>query len=284
MRIRKFLTNSVVHIVLAAMSFIWILPIVFALLTSFRAESGSVKSYIIPKQFTFANYTELFRVSVGGLTYARWFANTLVIAIITCVLSAFFILSVSYALSRMRFRMRKPFMNLALILGMFPGFMSMIAVYYILKGFGFLETGFSSLFALVLVYSGGAGLGFYITKGFFDTVPKSLDEAAYIDGCTNWQVFTKITLPLSKPIAVYTLITSFMGPWTDFIFAKVILGQNREYYTIAIGLWTMLEREFIETYYTQFFAGCVLISVPISVLFLVTQKFYSDCMAGAVKG
>ena len=284
MKIRKFLTNSVVHVVLGILSFIWILPIVFALLTSFRAESGSVKSYIIPKQFTLSNYTSLFSVSVGGLTYARWFANTFVVAVFSCILSAFFILSVSYALSRMRFRMRKPFMNLALILGMFPGFMSMIAVYYILKGFGFLETGLTSLLALILVYSGGAGLGFYVTKGFFDTIPKSLDEAAYLDGCTNWQVFTKITLPLSKPIAVYTLITSFMAPWTDFIFARVILGQNREYYTIAIGLWTMLEREFIETYYTQFFAGCVLISIPIAGLFLLTQKFYADCMAGAVKG
>ena len=284
MKIKKFLTNSLVHVVLAILSCVWIMPIVFAVLTSFRAESGSVKSYIIPKSFTISNYTSLFSVSVGGLTYARWFANTLMVAIFTCVLSAFFILSVSYALSRMRFRMRKPFMNLALILGMFPGFMSMIAVYYILKGFGFLETGYSSLLALILVYSGGAGLGFYITKGFFDTIPKSLDEAAYIDGCTNWQVFMKITLPLSKPIAVYTLIVSFMAPWTDFIFAKVILGQNREFYTIAIGLWTMLEREFVETYYTQFFAGCVLISIPISILFLLTQKFYSDCMAGAVKG
>ena len=284
MRIKKILGNSVVHAILAILSFVWVMPIVFALLTSFRGEPGSVKTYIIPKQFTLANYTGLFNVGVGGLTYARWFTNTLVVAIISCVLSGFFILSVSYALSRMRFRMRKPFMNLALILGMFPGFMSMIAVYYILKGFGFLETGMSSLFALTLVYSGGAGLGFYITKGFFDTIPKSLDEAAYLDGCTNWEVFTKITLPLSKPIAVYTLIVSFMGPWTDFIFARVILGQNREYYTIAIGLWTMLEREFIETYYTQFFAGCVLISIPISILFLMTQRFYTSVMGGAVKG
>ena len=284
MRTRKILVNSTVHVLLAVLSFIWVLPIVFAILTSLRAESGGAKSYIIPKQFTLSNYTALFTSSVGGLTYARWFGNTLVVAIFSCLLSVFFILSVSYALSRMRFRMRRPFMNLALILGMFPGFMSMIAVYYILKGFGFLETGFSSLFSLILVYSGGAGLGFYVTKGFFDTIPKSLDEAAYLDGCTNWQVFTKITLPLSKPIAVYTLIVSFMAPWTDFIFAKVILGQNREYYTIAIGLWTMLEREFIETYYTQFFAGCILISIPITVLFVLTQRFYTSVMAGAVKG
>ncbi|MDR1914900.1 MAG: ABC transporter permease subunit [Clostridiales bacterium] len=284
MKTRKFLVNSLAHVVLAVLSVIWVLPICFALLTSFRGESGSAKTYIIPRQFTFDNYTNLFKVGVGGLNYARWFSNTFIVAIFSCLLSAFFILSVAYSMSRLRFRTRKPFMNVALILGMFPGFMSMIAVYYILKGFGFLESGATSLFALVLVYSGGAGLGFYITKGFFDTVPKALDEAAYLDGCTKWQVFTKITLPLSKPIAVYTLITSFMAPWTDYIFAKVILGQNRDYYTIAIGLWTMLEKEFLETYYTQFFAGCVLISIPIAILFLLTQKFYTDSMSGAVKG
>ncbi|MDR2650165.1 MAG: ABC transporter permease subunit [Clostridiales bacterium] len=284
MKSRKFWVNTLVHVILAALSFIWILPIFFAVLTSFRAESGAEKTYIIPKGFTVNNYLNLFNVGTGGLNYARWFGNTIVVAGFSCVLSAFFILCVSFSLSRMRFRMRQPFMNVALILGMFPGFMSMIAVYYILKGFGFLETGAISLVALVLVYSGGAGLGFYITKGFFDTIPKSLDEAAFLDGCTKWQVFTKVTLPLSKPIAVYTLITSFMAPFTDYIFARVILGQNRDYYTIAVGLWTMVEREFIEQYYTRFFAGCVLISIPIAILFLLTQKFYTDSMSGAVKG
>jgi len=281
---RKFLVNSMVHVILSVLGFVWILPIVFALLTSFRAESGQAKSYIIPKAFTLNNYIALFNGSVGGLNYSRWFTNTLLVASASCILSAFFILAVSFALSRLRFILRKPFMNMALVLGMFPGFMSMIAVYYILKGFGFLDTGEASLIALILVYSGGAGLMFYITKGFFDTIPKTLDEAAFLDGCTKWQVFTKITLPLSKPIAVYTLITSFMGPWIDYIFAKVILGQNRDYYTIAIGLWTMLEREFIEQYYTRFFAGCILISIPISILFLLTQKFYTDSTSGAVKG
>ncbi|MDR1558378.1 MAG: ABC transporter permease subunit [Clostridiales bacterium] len=284
MKSRKFWVNSLVHVILAVLGGIWILPIVFAVLTSFRAESGAEKTYIIPKAFTLANYQRLFTIETGGLNYARWFGNTVVVAIFSCVLSAFFILCVSFALSRMRFRMRQPFMNVALILGMFPGFMSMIAVYYILKGFGFLETGATSLVALVLVYSGGAGLGFYVTKGFFDTIPKSLDEAAFLDGCTKWQVFTKVTLPLSMPIAVYTLITSFMAPFTDYIFARVILGQNRDYYTIAIGLWTMLEQEFIEQYYTRFFAGCILISIPIAILFLLTQRFYTDSMSGAVKG
>ena len=219
-----------------------------------------------------------------NINFTRWFANTLVIAIFSTILSAFFVLCVSYVMSRLRFKMRKKFMNIALILGMFPGFMSMIAVYYILKGLGLLETGILKQIALVLVYSGGAGLGFYMAKGFFDMIPKSIDEAAYIDGATKWDTFLRITIPLSKPIITYTLITAFMGPWVDYIFAKVILGNDSSYYTIAIGLWTMLEQEFVEYYYTQFYAGCVIISIPISILFLLTQKCYVEGVSGAVKG
>ena len=210
--------------------------------------------------------------------------NTLIIAIFSTVLSAFFVLCVSYVMSRLRFKMRKKFMNIALILGMFPGFMSMIAVYYILKGLGLLETGVLKQVALVLVYSGGAGLGFYMAKGFFDTIPKTIDEAAYIDGASKWDTFIRITVPLSKPIITYTLITAFMGPWVDYIFAKVIMGNDSDYYTIAIGLWTMLEKEFVEYYYTQFYAGCVIISIPIAILFLLTQKCYVEGISGAVKG
>lgn len=210
--------------------------------------------------------------------------NTLIIAIFSTLLSAFFVLCVSYVMSRLRFKMRKPFMNIALILGMFPGFMSMIAVYYILKGLGFLETGVLKQVALVLVYSGGAGLGFYMAKGFFDTIPKTIDEAAYIDGATKWDTFIHVTIPMSKPIITYTLLTAFMGPWVDYIFAKVIMGNETPYYTIAIGLWNMLEKEFVEYYYTQFYAGCVVISIPIAILFLMTQKCYVEGVSGAVKG
>lgn len=283
MKTKKFITNSIVHIVLAILSFIWILPIFFVILTSFRAESGSYKTYIWPKGFTLDNYINLF-VERGQLHYTKWFMNTLIVAIFSCLISAFFVLCVSYCMSRLRFKMRKPFMNIALILGMFPGFMSMFAVYYILKGLGFLESGVMKMIALVLVYSGGSGLGFYIAKGFFDTIPRTIDEAAYIDGATKWDTFIKITIPLSKPIIVHTLLTSFMSPWVDYIFAKVIMGTETDYYTIAIGLWSMLEKEYIEYYYTQFYAGCVLISIPIAILFLLTQKCYTESVAGAVKG
>lgn len=283
MKSKKRIINIACHALLGVLAVFWLLPIFYVILTSFRAESGSYKSYIWPRAFTLDNYIDLIS-SNSLINFPQWFMNTLVISICTMLLSAFFILSVAYVMSRIRFKMRKPFMNVALVLGMFPGFMSMIAVYYILKGMGFLESGTLKQVALVMVYSGGAGLGFYVAKGFFDLIPKGLDEAAYLDGATRWDTFWKITVPLSKPIITHTLLGAFMGPWVDFIFAKVILGNDIEHYTMAIGLWTMLEKEYVEYYYTQFYAGCVLISIPIAILFLLTQKCYVESMGGAVKG
>ena len=283
MRAKRMITNTASHVLLAVLSLIWVLPIFYVVLTSFRKEGGTYKSYIWPKAFTLDNYKNLI-TGHSNIDFTRWFLNTFIIAILSTILAAFFVLCVSYCMSRLRFKMRKPFMNVALILGMFPGFMSMIAVYYILKGLGLLETGLLKQLALVLVYSGGAGLGFYMAKGFFDTIPKTIDEAAYIDGASKWANFIHITIPLSKPIITYTLLTSFMGPWVDYIFAKVIMGNDTKYYTIAIGLWNMLEPEYIDYYYTQFYAGCVLISIPISILFLLSQRCYVEGVAGAVKG
>ena len=283
MRAKRMITNTASHVLLAVLSLIWVLPIFYVVLTSFRKEGGTYKSYIWPKAFTLDNYKNQI-TGHSNIDFTRWFLNTFIIAILSTILAAFFVLCVSYCMSRLRFKMRKPFMNVALILGMFPGFMSMIAVYYILKGLGLLETGLLKQLALVLVYSGGAGLGFYMAKGFFDTIPKTIDEAAYIDGASKWDTFIHITIPLSKPIITYTLLTSFMGPWVDYIFAKVIMGNDTKYYTIAIGLWNMLEPEYIDYYYTQFYAGCVLISIPISILFLLSQRCYVEGVAGAVKG
>lgn len=283
MKTKRVISDIFCHILLALLSAIWVLPILYVVLISFRKESGSYKSYIWPKGFTLDNYINLFKPT-SQIDFGRWFMNTLIIAVISTVIAAFFVLCVSYCMSRLRFKMRKPLMNVALILGMFPGFMSMIAIYYILKGLGFLETGVLKQIALIMVYSGGAGLGFYMAKGFFDTIPRTIDEAAYIDGATKWDTFVKITIPLSKPIITYTLITTFMGPWVDYIFAKVIMGNDTKYYTIAIGLWTMLEKEYVEYFYTQFYAGCVLISIPIAILFLLTQRYYVEGLAGAVKG
>lgn len=279
---KKTIVNIIIHIFLAILSFIWVLPIFWVVLTSFRGEKGSYVTTFFPKTYTINNYVKLF-TDTSILNFPKMFMNTFIIAIFTCIISTIFVLSVSYTMSRMRFNMRKPFMNVAMILGLFPSFMSMIAVYYILKALGLAE-GSMIRIALIIVFSAGSGVGFYVAKGFFDTIPKALDEAAIIDGATRWQVFTQITAPLSKPIIVYTILTSFMGPWVDFIFAKVICRADAQYYTVAIGLWKMLEKEYIDSWYTCFAAGAVVVSIPIAILFLLTQKFYVDGMSGAVKG
>ena len=274
--------NFFVHVFLAMLAAIWVLPIFWIILTSFRAEQGSYVSTFFPKGYTIANYIKLF-TDRNVLNFPRMFANTLIIAIFTCIISTFFVLSVSSTLSRMRFKLRKPYMNLAMILGLFPGFMAMIAEYYILKALGLTE-GSAVRLALIIVYSAGTGLGFQIAKGYFDTIPRSVDEAAIMDGATQWQVFTRITMPLSKPIIIYTVMTSFIAPWVDFIFAKVIVRANADQFTVAIGLWNMLQKEYINQWYTSFAAGAVIISLPIAILFVYMQKFYVEGMSGAVKG
>lgn len=279
---RRFINNSIVHVVLSVLAVIWVFPIIWVILTSFRAEKGSYVSTFFPQSFTLDNYVKLF-TDTSILNFPQMFMNTLIIAIFSCILSTFYVLAVSYCLSRLKFKLRKPYMNMAMILGLFPGFMSMIAVYFILKAMGMTEGNLIRV-ALILVYSGGAGLSFQIAKGFFDTIPIAVDEAALLDGCTRWQIFTKITLPLSKPIIIYTVLTSFMSPWLDFIFAKVICRANSDQYTIAIGLWQMLQKEYIDSWYTSFAAGAVLISIPIAALFLFMQRYYVDGLSGAVKG
>ncbi len=281
-KFRKKIVNVFVHICLAILAFIWVLPIFWVILTSLRGEKGSYVTTFFPKTYTFGNYIRLF-TDTSILNFPKMFMNTFVIAIFTCIISTIFVLSVSYTMSRMRFKMRKPFMNIAMILGLFPSFMSMIAVYYILKALNLAEGSMIPV-ALIIVFSAGTGVGFYVAKGFFDTIPKALDEAAIIDGATRWQVFTRITVPLSKPIIVYTILTSFMTPWIDFIFAKVICRADARYYTVSIGLWKMLEKEYIDSWYTCFAAGAVVVSIPIAILFLFTQKFYVEGMSGAVKG
>nr|WP_302890149.1 sugar ABC transporter permease [uncultured Blautia sp.] len=279
---KRFVNNTIVHVSLAILAFIWVFPIIWVVLTSFRAEKGSYVSTFLPRSYTLDNYIKLF-TDTSILNFPRMFMNTLIIAIFSCLIATFYTLAVSYCLSRLKFKLRKPYMNMAMILGLFPGFMSMVAVYFILKAAGLTEGNLIRV-ALILCYSGGAGLGFQIAKGFFDTIPYAVDEAAILDGCPKWQVFTKVTLPLSKPIIVYTVLTAFMAPWLDFIFAKVICRANSDQYTIAIGLWKMLEKEYIDSWYTSFAAGAVLISIPIAILFLCMQKYYVDGVSGAVKG
>lgn len=278
-------SNAMTYIILIALCVIWLIPIVWILLISFSAGVNGVPNYFFPKYgYTIHNYTKLFTDAgiQSGFYFPRWFMNTFFVACFSCVISSFLVLSVSYVLSRMRFKLRKPIMNIALILIMFPGFMSMAAVYYVLKTIHLTDT----LYALVLVYAGGASLGFYIAKGFFDTIPASLDESAMIDGATKSEIFWKITIPLSKPIIVYTVLTAFLAPWGDFIFSNYIIGPTAyKNYTVAIGLFRMIDKEHIIAYFSMFTAGAVLISIPITLLFIFMQKYYvSGVTSGSVKG
>lgn len=277
-RFSKHATNASTYLVLIVLSLIWLTPIAWVILTSLRVEPGAVTPDFFPKNYTMQNFTDLWNNKV--YPFKMWFFNTLIVSVATCIVSTFLTLTISYVLSRMRFRLRKPYMNLALILGMFPGFMSMIAVYYVLKAVNLTQ----SLVALVVVYSACAGINFYICKGFFDTIPRALDEAARLDGATNAQIFAKIILPLSGPIVVYTSLMAFMAPWADFIFAKIIMGDNYNKYTVAIGMYQMIEKDNISTYFRQFNAGCVLIGIPIIALFIMLQRFYVEGITGgAVK-
>ena len=280
MKRNRFIGNTIVHVILTILSIIWLFPVVWIVLASFNANPDPGSSNFFPTSFGLQNYIKLF-TETDQFYFVKWFGNTFLVAVGTCLLSTFYVLCVSYTLSRLRFKARKKLMNVGLILNMFTGFMSMIAVYYILKGIGLSE----SLVSLVFVYSAGQALQYHIAKGFFDTIPRAVDEAAWIDGATRFQVFYKITIPLSKPILIYTVLTSFMAPWIDFIFAKVILGTNYNKYTVAIGMWTMMQKEYIQTWYGRFTAAAVIVSIPISLLFLFMQKYYVEGMsAGAVKG
>ena len=267
--------------IIAILCVLWVLPVVWLVCTSFSSYSGMNTSTFFPKEWSFIHYKLLLTPDTVN-QFPTWFMNTFRIACWTCVISTLFVLMVAYATSIMRFKARKPMMNIAVILNLFPGMLAMIAVYFTLKTFNLTN----SHIGLILVYSASSGLGYLIAKGFFDTVPRSLCEAARLDGCNEAMIFWKVVIPTSRPIIVYTVISSFLTPWMDFVYSKMILNAGiSANYTVAVGLYRMLDKSLINTYFTQFCVGGVLVSIPISVLFLIMQKFYVEGVTnGAVKG
>lgn len=280
-RTRRIILDILTHLFLAVMGIIWILPIVWVFLESFNADQGATQNTFFPTKYTVNNYVKLF-TETDVMNFPRMFLNTFIIAVFVCLISLFFVLSVAFCMSRLRFHFRKAFMNIALILGMFPGIMAVVAIYFILKAMG-LTSSSGTLIALIIVYSAGSGAGFYVMKGYMDTIPTSLDEAAYLDGCTKWQVFWKIIVPICKPMIVYQAIVGFLAPWLDFVMAGVI-ARDQHGWTVALGLWNMLQKEYIYQWYTRFAAGAVCVSVPIAILFILMQRFYQEAMSGSVKG
>ena len=296
LKARRIIGDTVIYLILAVLSAIWLLPLIWLILQSFSGEGIASRARLIPKTFSFDNYLLLFSNFTGktqegasivhtydGL-FTTWFLNTLIIAVATTIISTLFVLGTAYALSRFRFKARSVFMKVNLVLGMFPGFLSMIIMYWVMKEIFHLQGHYASL---IILYSAGAGGGYYISKGFFDTISKSIDEAAMIDGANKAQIFWQIILPLAKPIIIYTILTSFMGPWGEYVTSSYIVGlQNVQDWTVAIGLFKfMSDNDLMMTYYTQFAAGAVFVSIPITALFFFLQKYYvSGVTGGAVKG
>ena len=278
LRTSRAITNTAIHILLIAISIIWLIPFVCIVLQSFRVESTGQVGYVLPKVWGIDNYTRLFSTD-----FTRWYTNTFIAALITALIQTIIVLCMSYTLSRFRFKMRKPLMRFMLILGMFPGMLSMIILYRVLKDLGLTQANATP--GLILVYVASSGMGYYVSKGFFDTIPTSLDEAARVDGATRAQILYKIILPLSKPIVIYTILTAFMGPWGDYVFARYISFGTSAGKNVAVGLYDWLNRDSIANNYTMFCAGGVLVALPVTILFLFLQKYYVEGVTGgAVKG
>ncbi len=272
--------NVITYIIIISMCIIWLIPFFCILLESFRMETTMQVGYVIPKQWGVGNYVSL----IKNTNFVKWYTNTLIIALAVSVIQTFTVFCVSYTLSRMRFNGRKLLMNISLVLGMFPGFITLIVLYNILSDLGM--TGAGSVPGLILVYTASSGMGFHVAKGFFDTISKSLDEAARVDGANRAQVMFKIILPLTKPIVIYTMLTAFMSPWGDFMFAKYIAHNTSEGMNVAVGLQSLISTpQMLSAHYTEFCAGGVLVAVPITILFMCLQKYYVEGVTGgAVKG
>ncbi len=280
-KLKRVIGNTVGHVVLTVLSIIWLIPLVYLFLQSLKKEHIAFSTTFFPENYTLDNYKALFTPESWDTGFMKWYGNTLIVSIFSALFTTIFVLMVAYAFSRVKFKARKPIMNVMLILGMFPGFMSMTAIYFLLQALNAPST-----MGLILVYSGGAAMSYYVSKGFFDTIPKSLDEAAKIDGASRFRVFCKIILPLSKPIIIYTILVSFIAPWCDFIFASLITGASRADWTVAVGMRDWVNnRSNLNMQFGVFCAGSVVVATPITALFMWLQKYYvQGVTGGAVKG
>ncbi len=278
-RASRTLSNILVYAVLILITVVWLFPFFGIVLESFRVEYPGQVSYLWPQEFGLDNYERL----INETDFMIWFRNTAFMGVATAFLQTFFVLSMSYVLSRLRFKGRKLLMNAMLILGMFPGFLTMILIYKV-----FSELGLTMQMApvgLIIVYCASSGMGYYVSKGFFDTIPKSLDEAARVDGATRWQVFYKVIMPLAKPIVIYTILMGFMAPWGDFMMASYIIHENSVGMNVAVGMYEWLSKAMVNSNYTMFCAAGVIVALPVTAVFLALQKYYVEGVTGgAVKG
>ena len=278
-RASRRIGNTIVYIVLIAISVIWLFPFFGIVMESFKVNTQMMDGELFPEVFGFDNYIRLFKET----DFLKWFGNTALMGVATALFQTLFVLMMSYTLSRLRFKGRKGLMNLMLILGMFPGFLTMILIYKVFYDLGL--TMEMAPVGLIIVYCASSGMGYYISKGFFDTIPKTLDEAARVDGATRFQVFYKVIMPLSGSIIIYTILMGFMAPWGDFMMASYIIHENSQGMSVAVGMYEWLSKTNLNTHYTMFCAAGVIVAIPVTIVFLALQKYYVEGVTGgAVKG
>ena len=274
---RRVADNVRTYLLLLIMAAIFLFPCLWLILASF-SKTGSLYDFkgFFPQAFSLQTFVDLFTDDVNGLyPYKTWFFNTLYVAAGSCILGTILVLLTGYVMSRFRFHGRDGLKKLTLVLGMFPGFMGLTAVYIIMTQLGLVDR----LEALIFFYAATAPVGYMVQKGYFDSIPSTIFEAARLDGATNLQVFTKVTLPLSKPMIVYTVLTQFAWPWSDVLLPKLLL-KDREMWTVAVGLFNLPEQHF-----ARFAAGSVFIAVPIVILYFCLVKYIVNGLtAGSVKG
>lgn len=272
---KRRIKTLLVHMELILISLIVLIPVVWIVMSSFQAGNSLSTTSFMPKQLTIDNYKDLF-LNTG---FPNWFINSLEVAILNAFCSVLLIVLTSWIMSRFSFRGKKTGLMTLLVLSMFPSFLSMTAIYTLFVVLNLLN----KPVALVLIYAAGAiPYNVWLVKGYIDGIPKSLDEAAYIDGSSKMNTFLKIILPMSKPIIVYCAVSQFMMPWMDYIIPSLLLTGDKNK-TVAVGLYAMIETD-QNANFTAFAAGAVFIAVPITILYLIFQKFLvKGIAAGASK-
>lgn len=265
--------RAFVLVFLLITSFLVIYPLVYTIVAAFTPGNSISNLHIIP----FKNGVTLdhFKYLFEQTNYLLWFKNTLIIATGTSVTTLLVCSMSAYIFSRFKFQFKKGMMMSLLILQIFPSFIGMVSIYVILHRIGGLDT----LWGMVLIYlAGNVPYNTWLVKSYMDTIPKSLDEAARIDGASNTRTFFQIVLPQAKPILVFLTITSFTGPWMEYIFSKMILRSN-ENQTLALGLYSFVTDKKNE--FTIFCAGAIIVAIPFIIFFTLTQKMLVTSLGGA---
>jgi arabinogalactan oligomer/maltooligosaccharide transport system permease protein len=253
-----------------------LLPLSWIVLSSMQVGNSLYSSSFFPKSLTLDHYRTLFRET----DFPIWYMNTLKIATLNMILGVIITTLTAYTFSRYKFRGRKQAMIAMLVLQMFPSFLAMTAIYILITKMGLMDTHAG----LLMVYiAGQIPYNSWLVKGYFDGIPKSLDESARVDGAGHLTIFLKIILPITKPIVVFIALTNFIGPWFDFIFPKLLL-RSAEKKTLAVGIFEWISTRANDNF-TQFAAASILIAVPIALLFMYLQKhIVAGLAAGATKG